>query len=350
MTAAPVNPVECPACNLPYGVLLDNGTMLCPSCRHEWDPRKLAEVPAPVAEAPVAEVAAAETFPDAPEAEQYISFLTVLWRDGPVGNLFSDRYVCVTPAPHTWETAERAAIDFYRDRRGGEVESIGHDYRVPEWEDPDVAAIAEASGVPAAAIAKALDAADDRPKVPSLGGPLDTPEQEAALAAAYLETLTGTGVTLEGGQRATLLDFPDDDHATVQLGDGSVATVDFNDIIRADEAPPVTGAEVAELDDGTAAMFGDAVLTMAALVLEAGLLSVEGTGESAHLVETPTGWIPDDVDAIPLMEQAAAVAVATLVMAFDIPRDMIAAAVTQLRPATRGANAMEGQGNGNNER
>lgn len=166
---------------------------------------------------------------------------------------------------------------------------------------------------------------------------VDVPDElsDQLLADAYLETLIGSTVILEGGQPAMLLEFVDDDQVRVQLRDGRVEQVALGDIERSvPDAPPATIEEV-DLDDETAQLVGDAVLTMACLAVEAGLGAIVGTGDDAHLIEPPAGWIPSDIDAIPLIEQAAAVAVALLAISFDLPREMITEAIRNIRPSTR---------------
>lgn len=170
-----------------------------------------------------------------------------------------------------------------------------------------------------------------------VGPALAVPDElhDAALADAYLETLIGSTVILEGGQPAMLLEFLDDDQVRVQLRDGRVETVDLSDIERSvPDAPPATIEEV-DLDDETAQLVGDAVLTMACMAIEAGLGAIVGTGDDAHLIEPPAGWIPSDVDAIPLIEQAAAVAVAMIAVSFDLPRELILEVIKNVRPSTR---------------
>lgn len=231
--------------------------------------------------------------------------------------------------------------------------------------------------------------------------PEEAPRSGELDADAFLERLVGTRVLLEGGAWATLVGFPDDDHASIMfdgdrrdsyvshvlvdrlLESGVVVpedytyhttdphtaetaerqaledyqaeepdenilgayvveqnwppptVVEFNDILRHEPIPDALPGPDVEIDDETAWLVGDGVLTFACLIVEAGLASLEGVGREAQLIPSPTGFLPDDGDAIPLLEQGAAVAVAMICQAFDLPRDVIRASLDKIRPATR---------------
>jgi hypothetical protein len=305
--------------------------MFCPECRSEWDPREAVK-PAPVPTTHAALVAAeAGTIRGPDLLGSYDTIVEVTHDDGGSGNVRTDRYVYHSETPHTMQDALDMAVEHFSVAVMSHVEEAKVVERIPDLE-----ALSEMTGQDEVKL-QGANVPDVEPDVDhgdevDEPGPVDVPsEQDDILAAAYLETLTGTGVTLEGGQRATLLDFPDDDHARVQLADGLVSVVDFNDIIGAD--PQTVEAETpdVELDDETAGMFGGAALILACLVIEAGIASIEGEGEAATLVEPPSGWFPPDEDAVPLMEQAAAGAVSMLIQTFALPRAELQAMVAKVR-------------------
>lgn len=313
--------VHCPSCTGTDLIPNNDGTLFCLTCRFEFDPRAVIAPPAPVAE------------PAGPTTVD-----EVLAR--PLELVADDR---VTTAAGTLQAGE-----------------------LPDYE------------VSVCDICGRSDPHDHPEEYPD-----PTPEQ----AEAFLESLVGTRVLLEGGQWATLVGFEDDDHARIMLdsdaplplepdeierinalavigapGDPNArrpvcewcwtvhpadacasVVIDFNDILRHEPVAPAELELEVEIDDETAWMVGDGVLMFAALIIEAGLRSLKGTGADAELITPPTGFLPDDGDAIPLLEQGAAVAVAMLCKAFDLPRDVIEASLEKVRPSTR-----EGDDNGGN--
>lgn len=334
MTAPNPTQTTCPECQSIYVTALETGNFFCAECRHEWDPLTPPVVtePAPpiVGETETVGALAAGADP----GEVFTTWVDVDHDDGGSGNRRTDTYTYMTDFPHTLGEAEAAAFEHYRTDVGSHVFGGFAVRSVPEidndpdpWDDEHETATeahdreTETADAMGASMDDALDA-------------LDTPEATRALAEAYLETLIGTGVTLEGGQRATLVDFPDDDHALVRLADGSDVIVDFNDIVRADDGPRADELATVEIDDGTAEMFGTATLNMACLVIEAGIASIDMTGPVPVLKEPPSGWFLPDEQAIPLMEQAAAAAVAMLIQTFALPVDVLAAAVDKVRKGT----------------
>lgn len=331
MTATDANPTTCPNCSGVYSFRQEDGKMFCPECRTEWVPgqaRPVAEVSGGAQEvaAPVLDVRDI-----AGQGDVHSTVLNVTYRDLVAGIERVDRYTHLTHGPHTEEEAARAAIDHFE--RPGETEWMRSTVVMvdpPASFDP-VTAMAEAEAALAIAEIEAAETAAEEADADFVEELKDLTLMAEGEAALYLERLAGTGVDLEGGQRGVLLGFPDDDHAEVQLRDGSVVTVEFNDIIRADNATTEDQVLALDLDDDTAAMFGAAALTMACLVIEAGLRSIEGEGAEAHLVEPPSGWIPDDGNILPLMEQSAAAAVALLIQTFALPRELIAEAVETVR-------------------
>lgn len=157
-----------------------------------------------------------------------------------------------------------------------------------------------------------------------------------------LAPLIGREVVLNDGRHAIVRDFPDDDHVLVELATGRKTTVDFDAI--AHEVAHVDDAAVVDedMDDDAAYELGETVLAIAEMVITAGVASLEGTGADAVLVLPPAGWLPDDTETIPLLEQGAAVAVAMLIRAFDLPTDVIVAAVAATRAKAQSGGQTEG--------
>ncbi|HET9247716.1 MAG TPA: hypothetical protein VFO15_18070 [Xanthobacteraceae bacterium] len=166
----------------------------------------------------------------------------------------------------------------------------------------------------------------------------DGPEWDAT----PLEALVGTLVVLEGGQVATLVSFPDDDHAEVVIGAGTDAerleVVSLNDVERSIDAPP----PVADVPTETAVALAAVNMTVAGLVLQAGLASIAGEYPNAELLTPPTGWLPLDVDGLPALEQGCAYAVAFLVHAYSLNRDDVAGIAAMLLNASQETNTMKG--------
>lgn len=164
----------------------------------------------------------------------------------------------------------------------------------------------------------------DVPAVDDVLGPPDTVTAERE-AQARLDALIGTEVILDGGQRAVIVEFPDDNHVTVvptyDDGGGEPFTVDFNDVVRSVE--PV--APVVDVPDDEARALASTVGTVAALTLRAGVSMVTGTGDDVRIGMPPTGWLPDDPGTVAIIEQGVAYAVAILIHAYGIPADQASA-------------------------
>jgi hypothetical protein len=135
---------------------------------------------------------------------------------------------------------------------------------------------------------------------------------------------------LDGGQVATIEAFPDDDHVTVAVhgrdGVSEPWDVDMNDVLRSVDAPP----PVADVDDDTAAALSATNMAIAGLVIRAGIATVAGEYPDAQLITPPSGWLPDDADAMPMLEQGVAYAVAFIVHGFSLDRDVLAAMADML--------------------
>jgi hypothetical protein len=154
-------------------------------------------------------------------------------------------------------------------------------------------------------------------------GPPDS-EVAARAAQARLDDIIGRRVELEGGQIAWVRHFPDDDHVTVSLyehrEDDELVTVPFGDIVR--ELPEVV--PVVEVPDEVAVGLGKAVIAVAGLAINAGLITLDAGDDDHQIGLPPTGWAPNDRDALPMLEQGVAYAIATLIFSYQLPRDDIA--------------------------
>jgi hypothetical protein len=165
------------------------------------------------------------------------------------------------------------------------------------------------------------------------GAPHEAESAEAAPTAidtaeageAALEALVGTMVILEGGQLATIVDFPDDDHVRVYVGsdpdDLTTEVVSLGDVVRSVDAPP----PVADVPDETAAALAKVNMAVAGLVIRAGLSAIAGEYPNAELITPATGWLPLDTEGLPAVEQGSAYAVAFLVHAFSLDREIVGA-------------------------
>lgn len=364
MTATAPAPNTCPNCRGVYSFAQQDGTMFCPECRQQW---KLGQVPAPEP-APTAGPGGTDSPSDPPEegilGPAYSTIVNVTYRTETDPEPRTDRYTYITPHPHT--AAE--AID------AGELFFMGHDNvhllgSTVFFSDPPIVGVptmADAIGAPAEPTpspdgamrsgdpghrqnARAVDwdpiAAMAEGEADLAVAQIEAAEDlrsEEEIAADYLASLVGTGVTLEGGQRGTILEILDSDAVTVQLGDGRVETVDFGDIVAHDNVAPAVEVDVPDIDDHTAALFGETTLIFACMAVEAGVASLEGDGPDYRLIEPPSGWMPDDDLVLPMLEQAAALGVAMLIQAFGLDRSMIATAVEQTRSGLSARTTTEG--------
>jgi hypothetical protein len=322
MTATNPTQTTCPSCGSIYVTALEAGGLFCAECRNEWDPnatpapstagRQLGE-PLHTEEDLIARVDALGS---------YQTVVSVHHDDGGSGNWRADRWVFSTAEPHDDIEAQAAARAHYEAEVGSTVESV---------------TIVDRVTLPLPPTVETVD--DDTAR--ELEGFIASTDAESA---AYLEQLVGTGITLEGGQRAVILGFGDDDAIDVQLSNGDYATVAFNDVVHADNGPADVEIVEHEIDDATAEVFGMASLLLACMVIEAGVASIEGDGADAHLVPAATGWFPEDEDAVPVMELAAAGAVAMLVQTFALPRADITAMVERIRNEALTQTNTEAQG------
>lgn len=144
-------------------------------------------------------------------------------------------------------------------------------------------------------------------------------------AQARLDALIGTEVELEGGQRALIVSFVDDDLVEVDVyyenGDTHRDVVEYNDVVRSIVAPEV----VPEVADDVQRAMALTFATVAAMTLEAGLATIEMDDDRRTLAIPPTGWLPRDPDAWMAVEQGVAYAIAALVYSLELPTETVAA-------------------------
>lgn len=173
------------------------------------------------------------------------------------------------------------------------------------------------NGDPASTAATADPAAADS----VLGPPESVVAADAAQAA--LDALVGHEAVLEGGQVVTVLAFPDDDHVTVQAASGDRFDVAWSDVERTVEPAAPAGPVLVEVPDETAVALARVNMAVAGLALRAGLASLAGEYPDAQLITPPTGWLPDDADTMPVVEQGTAYAVAFLIHAYRLDREVV---------------------------
>ena len=161
-----------------------------------------------------------------------------------------------------------------------------------------------------------------------LGAPDDVAAADAGQAA--LDELIGTQVVLEGGQVATIVDFPDDDHIRVEFRSGDDViewrNVDMGDVVRSVLPAP----EQVDVDEPTAEALARANATVAILALRAGLATLDFGTDPVGIIQPPDGWLPDDPGMLPTIEQGVAYAVAVLVAGLHLPADLVESIVEGL--------------------
>lgn len=141
------------------------------------------------------------------------------------------------------------------------------------------------------------------------------------------ESMVGGGAVLEGGQVATVVSFTEHDTVVVRLSTGDLEEVPLADVERI--MPPVIVPEPAVIPDDVEGFAPDVTLavTLAKLIVRAGVESVNGTGEDVTPGMPPVGYLPADPELHEVVERAAGLAVAMLVDLFALDVDTILVAV-----------------------
>lgn len=140
-----------------------------------------------------------------------------------------------------------------------------------------------------------------------------------------LDALIGTEVMTRDFRVAMIRGFPDDDHVLLEFPTGRKAVLENEDVLTAAERAAHEAPDDGELNDEQAVVIGRASLSVAGLMLQAGLASLADEGSGYRMLMPPSGWIVPEVDALPVVELGGAYAVATLIAAFELPRAQVEA-------------------------
>lgn len=129
------------------------------------------------------------------------------------------------------------------------------------------------------------------------------------------------------------------EHGVVEaVDDAGLARVAFGSGYFVDLTPDEFSlVEVADVADDTVRMIGSIDLSVAAQVVRAGAAAlVEDNGER-RIAFPPEGWMPEDAEAIPVIEHGAAYAVAVIANAFGMPTEQLVSIATMLDDAATAA-------------
>lgn len=130
--------------------------------------------------------------------------------------------------------------------------------------------------------------------------------------------LVGGTARMEGGQLGTVTGFPDDDHVTVLLNDGRSETVALSDVETITARAPAFVPGPQPTADVTVPSWALDVEALSNLILRAGLAAIETRDGVPVVGDPPADWLPRDESSNALVEAAAALAVARLVVAYEI--------------------------------
>lgn len=149
--------------------------------------------------------------------------------------------------------------------------------------------------------------------------PLDTADP----TVPGTDDLVGGTARLEGGQVATVLSFPDADHVVVRTNDGRDETVALGDVEHITPRAPAYVIDPAPEPAVTAGWITD-VEALSNIIIQAGVFTIEDVDGSPSVgPPPPAGWLPRDQSSNALVEAAAALAVARLVIAYELDVDDI---------------------------
>lgn len=137
----------------------------------------------------------------------------------------------------------------------------------------------------------------------------------------------GGRVVLEGGQEGFVLGVVDPETIEVILPDDRVEHVPLDVVVSMFPPPPVAPAPTSEDELGKLAPDLHLALDMARIIIRAGCESVHGTGETITPGLPPSGYLIDDPDVFPVVEQAAALAVGIILELLDADIDAVLLAV-----------------------
>jgi len=169
------------------------------------------------------------------------------------------------------------------------------------------------------------------------------------MGADLLESMKGTWVVLEGGQHAAIVDFIDEDWCTVRLQDGREERVSVNDIERSVASQDDVAEVFTAIPDNVAYEFTTAVTMCAGMILKAGIAATRITDDGIEITQPPFGYLPDTDDAMPLVEQAAAFAVATMIQVYKLDAGQLLVALEVAEAAQTAGNQPTEETDGNDE-
>ncbi len=149
-----------------------------------------------------------------------------------------------------------------------------------------------------------------------LGPPADVETEPEPLG---VEELIGGTARLEGGQVAQVLSFPDDDHVTVRLNDGSDETIPLGDVERITPRAP---EYVVDPDESTADVFAEA------------------QAQAAQIIGVVSATI-DDLGEGPLTEVAVTIVISRLMVAYEIDLDDVKEVLVLLAQSEQGDQQQE---------
>lgn len=148
-------------------------------------------------------------------------------------------------------------------------------------------------------------------------------DQVNADANAMLDSLIGGTATLEGGQGGIVVAFVDDETLAVQLADGRVEHVNYADVESIVAAPTAATALTVDVDDATAAAIASADLSIAALILKAGIATLKVVDGAQQVGTPPEGFLDPDPEMFPIIERGAATAAAMLILVCGVDVDAL---------------------------
>lgn len=191
------------------------------------------------------------------------------------------------------------------------------------WRDATAETVADVLGPPAGYIPDELARA--RETIDELDAA--AADVDADDAQALLDSMIGGTATLEGGQYARVIDFPDEDHVLVELSGGEQVTVELGDVDRIMPPAPAADPELDAAAEAWKVALAAGVSTMTMLMLKAAVAAVDVDDDGARLGNIPEGFLPSDAEMFPIIETAVVHALASLIITYGIDPAAILASV-----------------------
>lgn len=157
--------------------------------------------------------------------------------------------------------------------------------------------------------------------------PTVPPPEVDTSAPAVLADQVGGIAFLEGGQRATVIEFPDYDHVTVLLADGREETVPVADVDRIVAPTPDRIPGVADDDLDAVPDVLIAEMMLAETIVRAAAYTVREIPEGEPPPEIPQGFMPKGAAMLLVIERAAVSAVRSLFLIYDLDPAAVLAAI-----------------------